>query len=137
MPPTATTTDVLVVGAGPTGLLLAGDLAEAGLEVVLVERRPHKVSNLSRALVVHARVLEQFDARGIAEEVVATGHPIDRLALFEAARLNPSRLPTRYPFVLFTPQYEVEKVLERRVLPGGRRRGAQRDPARHRPDLPR
>jgi 2-polyprenyl-6-methoxyphenol hydroxylase-like FAD-dependent oxidoreductase len=119
MSPTATTTDVLVVGAGPTGLLLAGDLAEAGLGVVLVERRPHKVSNLSRALVVHARVLEQFDARGIAEEVVATGHPIDRLALFEAARLNPSRLPTRYPFVLFTPQYEVEQVLERRARDAG------------------
>jgi 2-polyprenyl-6-methoxyphenol hydroxylase-like FAD-dependent oxidoreductase len=118
MSPT-TNSDVLVVGAGPTGLLLAGDLAEAGLSVVLVERRPHKVSNLSRALVVHARVLEQFDARGIADEVVATGHRISRLALFEAARLNPSRLPTRYPFVLFTPQYEVEKVLERRAREAG------------------
>lgn len=119
MPSTATTTDVLVVGAGPTGLLLAGDLAEAGLSVALVERRPAGISNLSRALVVHARVLEQLDARGIADEVVALGHPVRRLALFEAARLDPTRLPTRYPFVLFVPQYEVEKVLRHRALDAG------------------
>ncbi|MFB4317432.1 FAD-dependent monooxygenase [Actinomadura sp. 21ATH] len=111
--------DVLVVGAGPTGLLLAGDLAAAGLAVTLVERRPHGISNLSRALVTHARTLEQLDARGLADEIVKGGHPIAALQLFRSVRLDPSRLPTRFPYVLFTPQYEVERVLERRALDAG------------------
>ncbi|TDC91360.1 FAD-dependent oxidoreductase [Actinomadura sp. 7K507] len=111
--------EVLVVGAGPTGLLLAGDLAMAGLSVRLIERRRAEISNLSRALVVHARTLEQFDARGIADEVVAGGHRVSALQLFQRVRLDPSRLPTRFPFVLFTPQYEVERVLERRAREAG------------------
>lgn len=99
-------TDVLVVGAGPTGLLLAGDLAEAGLGVTLLERRPGKISNLTRALAVHARTLEQLDARGLADELVAGGHPLGSLRLFGDAYLDASRLRSRFPFVLITPQFE-------------------------------
>jgi 2-polyprenyl-6-methoxyphenol hydroxylase-like FAD-dependent oxidoreductase len=63
--------DVLVTGAGPTGLLLAGDLAAAGVRTILLERRDHE-SNLSRAFAVHARTLEVLDAMGLADELVAT-----------------------------------------------------------------
>ncbi|WP_225653516.1 FAD-dependent monooxygenase [Streptomyces pseudogriseolus] len=106
---------VIVVGAGPTGLLLAGDLAEAGVPVTLLEKRPHKISNLSRAFGVHARTLEQLDARGLADDLLATGSTITRLRLFRRLSLDLTTLPSRFPFLLITPQYEVERLLERRA----------------------
>ncbi|MEU2320465.1 FAD-dependent monooxygenase [Streptomyces althioticus] len=106
---------VVVVGAGPTGLLLAGDLAEAGVPVTLLEKRPHQVSNLSRAFGVHARTLEQLDARALADDLLATGSTITRLRLFRRLSLDLSTLPSRFPFLLITPQYEVERLLEQRA----------------------
>ncbi|WP_438487306.1 FAD-dependent oxidoreductase [Streptomyces sp. S186] len=111
--------DVIVVGAGPTGLLLAGDLAEAGLAVTLLERRDDTTSNLSRALAVHARSLEQLDARGLADELIAGGHRLPALRMFRGAALPLNRLPSRFPFVLITPQYEVERLLLRRARQAG------------------
>ncbi|MFD3542779.1 FAD-dependent oxidoreductase [Streptomyces sp. NPDC058662] len=111
--------DVAVVGAGPTGLLLAGDLAAAGLSVTVLERRPRTAANLTRAFAVHARTLELLDARGLADELVARGRRIDRISPFGGMALSLQRLNTRYPFVLITPQYETEKLLERRALSTG------------------
>ncbi|MEU0333326.1 FAD-dependent monooxygenase [Streptomyces sp. NPDC006193] len=113
--------NIVVVGSGPTGLLLAGDLATAGVPVTVLEKRPHRISNLSRAFVLHARTLEQLDARGLAEELEAAGRPLDRLRLFGRLTLDLSALPSRFRHLLVLPQYEVEKALERRAVEAGAR----------------
>ncbi|MEU5598270.1 FAD-dependent monooxygenase [Streptomyces sp. NPDC020298] len=116
---TRTAPRVVVVGSGPTGLLLAGDLAAAGVPVTLVEKRPHRISNLSRAFVLHARALEQLDARGLADDLEAVGRPLDRLRLFGRLTVDLGALPSRFNHLLVLPQYEVEKVLERRAVEAG------------------
>ncbi|MEU9847941.1 FAD-dependent monooxygenase [Streptomyces sp. NPDC047985] len=113
------TVDVLVVGAGPTGLLLAGDLAAQGLSVTLVERRPHGISNMTRAFAVHARTLEMLDSRGLADELVESGTSLSAIRFFGGLSLDLSGMRTRFPFVLITPQYEVERLLERRAGAAG------------------
>jgi 2-polyprenyl-6-methoxyphenol hydroxylase-like FAD-dependent oxidoreductase len=108
-------TDVLIVGAGPTGLMLAGDLAAAGVTCAVLERRGEE-SNLTRAFAVHARTLELLDARGIADDLVATGVTVSGLGPFG---LNLFPLPTRFPYALITPQYETERVLAERARAAG------------------
>ena len=112
-------TQVIVVGAGPVGLLLAGDLAEAGVDVTLLERRDGAISNLSRAFAVHARTLEQLDARGLADQLVATGATLGSLRLYERAEIDLSTLPSRFPYLLITPQFNVENLLLARAEKAG------------------
>ncbi|MGW4639719.1 FAD-dependent monooxygenase [Sphaerisporangium sp. NPDC004334] len=105
----------MVVGAGPTGLLLAGDLCARGVGCTVLERGAHG-SNLSRAFVLHARSLEQLDVRGVADELIAGGVVIRRMRLFDDPGLDLSRLPSRFPFAVSTPQYNTENVLEDRAV---------------------
>ncbi|MFD5078084.1 FAD-dependent monooxygenase [Streptomyces sp. NPDC058371] len=110
---------MVVVGSGPTGLLLAGDLATAGIPVTVVEKRAREISNLSRAFVLHARTLEQLDARGLADELEAKGQALDRIRLFGRLTVPLDTLPSRFNHLLVLPQYEVEKALERRAVEAG------------------
>lgn len=126
--------DVLVVGAGPTGLLLAGDLARSKVDVTVVERHDRE-SNLSRAFSVHARTMEQLDARGLAEELLRIGTPVRSLDPFGRISIDFSRLRTRFPFMLIIPQWQVERLLLHRageagatLLRGARARGIRQDP---------
>src|SRR5215470_9537091 len=79
-------TDVLVVGAGPTGLMLAGDLARGGVRCILLERRTDE-ANTTRAFAVHARTLEELDARGVADKLIATGTTVLGATIVHGARL--------------------------------------------------
>ncbi|MFC8511218.1 FAD-dependent oxidoreductase [Streptomyces sp. NPDC057411] len=122
------TADVLVVGAGPTGLLLAGDLATAGVRVTVLERRERAADTaMTRSFAVHARTLEALDARGLADELVALGRKAPVIGVFGRIELRLHRLRSRFPFALITPQYHVERLLERRALAAGARivRGAE------------
>lgn len=112
------TYDVIVVGAGPSGLMAAGDLAAAGVRVVILEARREE-SNLTRAFAVHARTLEHLDTRGLAHALVETGHKVDVLRLFGSVSVRLSMLPSRFPFLLVTPQYHVERLLLDRALDAG------------------
>lgn len=80
---------------------------------------PGAESNLTRASGVHARTLEHLDARGPADEVMASGARIERLSLFDSIRIDLSTLPTRFPFLLITPRYNVEQALERMATAAG------------------
>jgi 2-polyprenyl-6-methoxyphenol hydroxylase-like FAD-dependent oxidoreductase len=104
--------DVLIAGAGPTGLMLAGDLAEAGVQVTILERRTTE-SNMTRAFGVHARTLEELDMRGLADQL--PGQKVQKLRLFDKVQVDLGVLPTRFNHLLITPQYEVEKVLQQRA----------------------
>jgi 2-polyprenyl-6-methoxyphenol hydroxylase-like FAD-dependent oxidoreductase len=114
------TDEVAIVGAGPTGLLLAGDLAAAGVPCTVLERRAGE-SNLTRAFSVHARTLELLDARGLADGLLGTGTTVDRLHVIGGPVLDLRWLPSRFPFMLITPQYHAERLLARRARALGAR----------------
>jgi 2-polyprenyl-6-methoxyphenol hydroxylase-like FAD-dependent oxidoreductase len=88
---------VVVVGGGPTGLMLAGELALAGVDVAVVERRPSQDLAGTRAGGLHARTIEVLDQRGIADRFLAEGQ-VAQVAGFASTRLDLSGFPTRHPY---------------------------------------
>ena len=118
--------EVVEVGAGPTGLMLACELALGGVQVTVLEERT-TAPNITRAFAVHARTLELLDGRGLADELLDRGIPVRSVAPPGGATLDLSRLPTRYGMVLIVPQSGTEHVLEARAAELGVvvRRGAK------------
>jgi len=108
------TSEVVVVGAGPTGLMLACELALGGTKVRLIDERTD-MPNITRAFAVHARTLELLDARGLADELLTRGVPVRELAPPGGAMLNLAELPTRFGMVLIVPQSGTEKILQARA----------------------
>ncbi|HTM80839.1 FAD-dependent monooxygenase [Asticcacaulis sp.] len=101
---------VVIAGGGPAGLMLAGELALAGIDVAIVERRPNQDITGSRAGGLHARTIEVFDQRGIAGRFLAEGQKAQAIG-FAGVTLSISDFPTRHPYSLGLWQNHIERIL--------------------------
>lgn len=109
---------VLIVGAGPTGLVLAAGLLARGVPVRIIDKAAAPAWQ-SRAVSLHARSLELLDTMGLAETFLAHGHQVRRFRMCAGRRsllnLDMSRNGSRYGFILHLPQSETERLLRTRV----------------------
>jgi 2-polyprenyl-6-methoxyphenol hydroxylase-like FAD-dependent oxidoreductase len=101
---------VIIAGGGPTGLMLAGELALAGVDVAIVERRANQQLAGARAGGLHARTIEILDQRGIADRFLAEGQ-IAQVAGFGGVKFDISDFPTRHPYGLGLWQNHIERIL--------------------------
>src|SRR5215210_7959151 len=100
----------VIAGGGPTGLMLAAELALAGVDVAIVERRASQELVGSRAGGLHARTIEVLDQRGIADRFLSQGQ-VAQVAGFAWIRLDISDFPTRHNYGLALWQNHIERIL--------------------------
>lgn len=101
---------VVIAGGGPTGLMLAAELALARVDVAIVERRESQELAGSRARGLQARTLEVFDQRGIADRFISQGQKA-QVASFATIHLDISDVPTRHNYGLALVQQRIERIL--------------------------
>ena len=101
---------MVIAGGGPTGLMLAGELALARVDVAIVERRASQDLPGSRAGGLHSRTIEVLDQRGIADRFLSEGQEA-QVAGFAGTPLDISDFPTRHPYGLGLWQNHIERIL--------------------------
>ena len=110
--------DVVVVGAGPTGLVAACELARRGVVIRVIDKLPAPAGE-SRAIVVHARSLEMLDRMGIAGEIIDAGVKSLAMQLYAAGRrlalVELDQVDSAFPFSVTIPQTETERILAGRL----------------------
>jgi 2-polyprenyl-6-methoxyphenol hydroxylase-like FAD-dependent oxidoreductase len=117
-----TQTDVVIIGAGPTGLTLACALAAQGVKYVIIDKADQG-GNTSRAAVIHARTLEVLDEIGVTDELCRRGVVVPRFTIRDRDRallqVPFDGLPTKYPYTVMLPQNITEQILGDRLTAGG------------------
>src|SRR5438067_7985129 len=101
---------VVIAGGGPTGLMLAGELALAGIDVAIVERRASQELAGTRSRGLHSRTIEVLDQRGIADRFLSEGQ-VAQVAGFAGTPLDISNFPSRHPYGLALLQSKFERIL--------------------------
>ena len=102
--------EVVIAGAGPTGMMLAAELALAKVDVAVLERRASPDLESARAGGLHCRTIEVLDQRGIADRFLAEGQTAQVLS-FASVRLDLGGFPTRHPYALGLWQNHIERIL--------------------------
>jgi 2-polyprenyl-6-methoxyphenol hydroxylase-like FAD-dependent oxidoreductase len=102
--------EVAIAGGGPTGMMLAGELALAGIDVAIFEQRPGQALAGSRAGGLHSRGIELLDQRGIADRFLSEGQTA-QAAMFASTVLDMSDFPTRHPYSLGLWQNHIERIM--------------------------
>jgi 2-polyprenyl-6-methoxyphenol hydroxylase-like FAD-dependent oxidoreductase len=119
-------TEVLIIGAGPTGLTLANQLIRYGIDFVIVDKK-ETLSELSKALVVHARSLEIYDQMGLGQKAVNLGQIMQKLRILQAGKIR-AELPfsdigqglSPFPFALILEQSKNEQILLESLIEKGK-----------------
>src|SRR5579871_6913032 len=115
-------TEVLVVGAGPAGMLTALVLAGEGIRVKIIDKE-YRTAAHSYACVLHPGTLQALERLGLAEAICALGRPIETMAFYEGesrqAEIRFSKLGEKFPYALVLLQSAFEDILEQRLLARG------------------
>ena len=101
---------VVIAGGGPAGMMLAAELALAGVDVAVLERRADHVLIGSRAGELHSHTIEVRDQRGVADRFLAEGQVV-QAASFGTTKLDLSDFPTRHPYTLGIWQNQIERIM--------------------------
>ena len=114
--------DIMIVGAGPTGLMLANQLTRFGVDYLIVDQKSGPTEQ-SRALVVQARSMEIYEQLGLSDHIIADGQPANGLCFYKNGKLNgivtlinPGEKASPFPYIMMYEQSKNETLLYKNLI---------------------